>query len=196
MRARCACLVKQEFNPCLLNWGVEKAVMSLFPFPISFPRRVVVCWCEDGGRFHSAGVRTRERERESNLDHHAGFPIQVQLALCIGAWRAKLEIVFVPCRACMRAWCLYVRSDLGENPLSLFPFWAGICSLFPLPIQLRLALSVMGCCSVVSASAAIIGDMCVCSLQGSEACVCCQDRGSQHREVPLLCLGSFARIHY
>ena len=72
----------------------------------------------------------------------------------------------------MRAWCLYVRSDLGENPLSLFPFWTGICSLFPLPIQLRLALSVMGCCGVVSASAAIIGDMCVCSLQGSEACVC------------------------
>ena len=37
--------------------------MSLFPFPISFPRRIVACWCEDGGRFHSAGVRTRERER-------------------------------------------------------------------------------------------------------------------------------------
>ena len=64
-----------------------------------------------------------------------------------------------------------VRSK-GENPLSLFPFWTGRCSLFPLPIQLRLALSVMGCCSVVSASAAIIRDTCVCSLQGSEACVC------------------------
>ena len=62
----CAVCMSSEtrIQSCLLNWGVEKAVMSLFPFPISFPRRVVVCWCEDGGRFHSAGVRTRERERE------------------------------------------------------------------------------------------------------------------------------------
>ena len=103
---------------------------------------------------------------------------------------------FVSCGRARLVPICEVRS-ICENPLSLFPFWTGICSLFPLPIQPRLALSVMGCCSVVSASAASIGDMHVCSLQGSEACVCvcCQDCGSQHREVPLLCLGSFARIH-
>ena len=69
----------------------------------------------------------------------------------IGGWGAELNREIVSCRACVRAVCVTLSSEIGvkmSGPgLSLFPIWTRRFSLFPSPlpqspIQLQVALSV------------------------------------------------------
>ena len=68
--------------------------------------------------------------RYSILDMEYGVQISG-----IGGWGAELNREIVSCRACVRAVCM--SSEIGVKiyglAFSLFPFWTGRFSLFPLP---------------------------------------------------------------